>query len=161
VHRIEAPEQQTDERGRLWNFSSWSNGGYRIQDYIAADGPTGAARLVATYTPEGHMLVSSAIGGLAVKVDGAECATPCDVHRPVGTVVRVSAPASVALGDSTRADFDGWPGSGSASADWAVTLGGDPVTPCLTYHRMNRLIVGSNPADAVSWRMQPASADGF
>src|SRR4051812_43658542 len=161
IHRIEAPEQQIDDGGRLWSFSSWSNGGARVQDYAAAQGPTGAVRLVATYTPVGRLVVNSAMAGLIVKIDGAECAIPCEVRRPIGTVVRVTAPASIPTGDHSRVDFDGWPGSGSTAADWTVTLTGEPVTPYLTYHSMNRLIASSDPVDAASWRMQPASPDGF
>ncbi len=162
THKIEAPAQQTDDKGRVWNFSSWSNGGARVQDYVAAPGPSGGTmQLIATYTPVGHLVVNSAVAALTVRVDGADCATPCDVLRPVGTVVHLSAPASVPTGDNTRLDFDGWPGSGSLSADWTVTLGADPVKPYLTYHPMNRLVVASDPADGASWRMQPASSDGF
>src|ERR1051326_7543405 len=133
VHRIEAPDQQIDDNGRVWSFSSWSNGGARIQDYVAADGPTGAVQLVATYKPVGRLVVNSAMAGLVVKVDGSDCAIPCDVRRPVGTAVRVSAPGSISLGDHTRGDFDGWPGSGSLAPDWTVTLTGDPLTHSLRH----------------------------
>lgn len=162
THRIEAPEQQTDSQGRLWQFSAWSNGGSRIQSYTVPVGPAGETiRLTASYTPMGRLSVTSAVPGLVVKVDGADCATPCEVTKPVGTVVRASAPATLPLGDHSRGDFEGWPGSGSLAADWVVTLGGEPVRSHLTYRTMNRLIASSNPADGASWRMQPASPDGY
>jgi uncharacterized protein (TIGR03437 family) len=75
--------------------------------------------------------------------------------------VRVSAPASIPQGDNSRADFDGWPGSGSAALDWTTTLAADPSRPYLTYHTMNRLLTASDPPDGAAWRMQPASVDGF
>jgi uncharacterized protein (TIGR03437 family) len=162
THRFEAPERQTDREGRLWQFSAWSNGGPRAQEYTVPAGPAGETiRLTAVYTPVGLMTVTSAVSGLTIKVDGAECVTPCEIKRAVGTVVRVSAPASLPLGEATRGDFDGWPGSGSYAAEWSVTLGADPIAPHLTYRTMNRLTASANPADGASWRMQPASPDGY
>jgi uncharacterized protein (TIGR03437 family) len=163
THRLEAPAQQTDDKGRVWNFASWSNGGTRVQDYTvpASDSPGGTVRVTANYTPAGHLLVSSAVAGLTIKVDGADCVTPCELVKPVGTVVKLSAPATMPLNDNARADFDGWPGSGSLAGDWTVTLGPDPVMPNLTYHTMNRLTAAANPAAGASWRAEPASPDGF
>jgi uncharacterized protein (TIGR03437 family) len=163
VHQIEAPAQQTDAAGHIWNFVSWSNGGARAQSFTvpASDAPGGTVRLTANYAPVGHLLVSSAVAGLTIQVDGADCGTPCDLQKPVGTLVKLSAPPSVAIADNARADFDGWPGSGSLSGDWTVTLGAEPVMPTLTYHRMNRLTAASNPAGGASWRIEPASPDGF
>jgi uncharacterized protein (TIGR03437 family) len=162
THRFEAPEQQTDREGRLWQFSAWSNGGARAQEYQVPVGAAGETiRLTAVYTPLARMTVTSAVSGLTINVDGAECVTPCEVKRVVGTVVRVSAPATLRLGEATRGDFDGWPGSGSYAPEWSVTLGADPITEHLTYRTMNRLIASANPADGASWRMQPASPDGY
>jgi uncharacterized protein (TIGR03437 family) len=163
VHHIEAPAQYSDDKGRTWNFTSWSNGAGRIQDFTVPPSavPGSTVRLTATYTAVGRLVVSSAVAGLTVKIDGSDCATPCDVQKPVGTIVHVSAPLSVPLGDNSRGDFDGWPGSGSLAADWTITLAADPATPSLTYHTMNRLTAAADPADGASWRMQPASTDGY
>jgi uncharacterized protein (TIGR03437 family) len=162
THQIEAPQQQTDAQGRLWQFSSWSNGGGRAQSYTVPVGQMGETiRLTAVYTPLAQMTVTSAVSGLTIQVDGADCATPCEVQKAVGTVVRVSAPGSLALGENSRSDFEGWPGSGSLSPEWAVTLAHDPLSPHLTYRTLNRLVAAANPAEGASWRMQPASPDGF
>jgi uncharacterized protein (TIGR03437 family) len=162
THRIEAPAQQTDSQGRVWQFSSWSNGGDRVQQYVVPAGDQGATvRLTATYAPMGHVTVTSAVAGLVVKIDGAECATPCDVVRPVGATLRLAAPASLPLGDGSRADFDGWPGSGSFAPEWSPTLTANPVALRLTYHTMNRLQTSSDPAGEVAWRFDPASPDGY
>ncbi len=161
THQIEAPAQQTDSKGRVWAFNSWSNGGARAQSYTV---PALAAiqALVATYTPMAHLTISSPISGLAVQVDGATCSMPCDVVRPLGATVQLGAPASLAAGDpNSRYDFDGWPGSGSFAPNWSLTLGSDPVSLNLTYHLMNRLITSSAPPDGASWQVQPSSPDGF
>jgi uncharacterized protein (TIGR03437 family) len=162
THRLEAPEQQTDAGGRLWQFSAWSNGGARVQDYVVPVGQmSDTVRVTAVYTPVAKLTVESAVAGLTVKVDGADCATPCEVKRPVGSVVKVWAPASLPAGEQSRADFDGWPGSASTASEWSLTLGADPVSEYLTYRTMNRLTVAADPADGATWRMQPGSPDGF
>jgi len=162
IHRLEAPAQQTDSQGRVWKFSSWSNGGAAAQDYtvppIAGDN---GVRLNATYTPVGHLIVTSSLPTLTVQVDGTDCPTPCDVQRPVGTPVRVTTAASIPLADGIRADFQGWPGSGSTSGDWSVTLGADPITLNAGYRVMNRLANYATPPEGATWSMSPASNDGY
>ncbi len=159
-HHLEAPAQQTDAAGRVWQFSSWSNGGKATQDFIVpVDSEANGLRLMATYTPLTKLAVNSSLAGLSVKLDGVACTTPCETLRDVGTQVRVSAPASVSQGDGMRADFDGWPGT--AAGDLVVTLGDSAVTLNANYHLLNRLSAASDPVDAVVWTVLPASPDGF
>jgi uncharacterized protein (TIGR03437 family) len=84
---------------------------------------------------------------------------------PVGTQVRVSAPASVPLGAGTRADLSGWSSSvGSvpaAAGDWVGTLSGTPVALCANYYSMNLLSTAAIPAGSASWSVQPGSPDGY
>jgi uncharacterized protein (TIGR03437 family) len=158
-HHLEAPAQQTDAQGRVWQFSSWSNGGAAIQDIVVApDVATNGMRLTATYTPLTKLTVNSSLPGLSVLLDGVACTTPCQTQRSPGTQVRVSAPASVPQGDGSRADFDGWPGT---AGDLVVTLADTPVTVNATYHQLNRLTTASDPVNAAVWTVLPASADGF
>jgi Divergent InlB B-repeat domain len=159
THHLEAPATQMDAQGRVWEFSSWSNGGAAGQDLnVTPEIAKLGIRLIATYTPVGHLTVNSTIPGLTVQVDGSSCATPCDVQRAVGTQVRVSAPASIPQSDGVRADFAGWPGGGS---EWTGTLTGDPVTLTASYRMMNRLAASATPPDGATWSLQPASSDGF
>jgi uncharacterized protein (TIGR03437 family) len=163
THSLQAPAQQTDSQGRIWAFASWSNGGPAAQSFTVPAGASGTSvRLAATYTPVGHLTVNSSIAGPTVKVDGASCTTPCDIQRPVGTQVRVSAPASVPLGTGTRADLSGWTGSVPAPAgDWVGTLGGDLVAISANYQTMNCLSTAASPAGSASWSVQPGSPDGY
>jgi uncharacterized protein (TIGR03437 family) len=161
THRLEAPAQLTDSKGRVWAFSSWSDGGTRVHDYTMPSVSPAGGVVVATYTQMAHMTISSPMNGLTVKVDGNDCGMPCDLVRPVGAAVKLSAPASLAGNDTWRYDFDGWPGSGSFASDWAPTLGQDPLSLNLTYHLMNRLTTAATPSDGASWSLQPYSADGF
>jgi uncharacterized protein (TIGR03437 family) len=158
-HHLEAPAQQTDAQGRVWKFSSWSNGGTATQDIIVPpDAETNGMRLTVTYTQLTKVTVNSSLPGLSVQVDGVACTTPCETLRDPGTQVRVSAPASVALGDGARADFDGWPGT---AGDLVVTVGDAAITLTANYHRLYRLSMASDPVNAAVWTVLPASADGF
>ena len=158
-HHLEAPDRQTDAQGRVWQFSSWSNGGTATQDMVVpADAEANGLRLTATYTPLTKLTVGSSLAGLSVTLDGLACPTPCETLRAPGTQVRVSAPASVSQGDGTRADFDGWPGT---AGDLVVTLGDSAVTWNANYHLLNRLSASSDPANGAVWTVLPASADGF
>ena len=158
-HHLEAPAQQTDAQGRVWQFSSWSNGGAATQDIIVPpEAEANGAKYTATYTPLTKLTVNSSLTGLSVQLDGVACPTPCQVLRNPGTKVRVSAPASVPQGDGVRADFDGWPGT---AGDLVVTLGDTAVTATANYHLLNRLSMASDPVNGAVWTVLPASADGF
>lgn len=162
THQLEAPAQQTDGQGRIWKFASWSNGAPAVQSFtVPASGGDVGVRLNATYSAVGHLTVSSLLPGLTVQVDGQDCITPCDVQRPVGSTVRVSVPASIPMGDGARADFMGWPGSGTTAADWAGTLNGDAVELVASYRMMNHLAASATPSDGASWNVSPSSPDGY
>jgi uncharacterized protein (TIGR03437 family) len=162
THHVQAPAKQTDSQGRTWTFSSWSNGGAESQDItVPAEAvDQGGMRFTATYSALGRMVINSSMG-VSVKVDGTDCATPCTVERPAGTAVQVSAPASVAMSEGARADFMGWPGSGTTKADWTYTLNADPLNLNLDFHVMNRLVAAADPPEGASWRIQPSSPDGY
>jgi uncharacterized protein (TIGR03437 family) len=162
THTIAAPVQQTDPQGRTWLFTGWSNGGPPSQTFTVPNDPASLAKgivLIATYQPMGRLTVSSSLPGIAVQVDGSPCNTPCDIQRPQGTQVKVSAAASVPLAPGSRADFLGW--SDGAAGDHTVTLGANPVSLMVSYHVMNLLTTASMPPNGATWQLQPASPDGF
>jgi uncharacterized protein (TIGR03437 family) len=163
THSLQAPAQQTDAQNRIWAFASWSNGGTAAQSFtVPASSATIGVRLVATYNPVGHLTVTSSLAGLTMTVNGTTCSVPCDLQFPVGTQVRVSAPASVALGGGTRADLSGWSGSVSAAAgDWVGTVSGTPVVVTANYQTMNLLSTAAVPAGSALWSVQPVSPDGY
>jgi uncharacterized protein (TIGR03437 family) len=160
THHLEAPAQQTDAQGRIWQFTAWSNVNSAVQDYtVPLDADTaGGARLTATYRQLARLSVDSSMTALSVNVDGAPCVTPCDVVREIGATVRLSVPASIPQGNGSRADFDGWPGG---VPEYAITLAADPQRVTAGYHQMNRFTAASDPPNGASWSVQPASADGF
>ena len=160
THKVEAPAQQTDAQGRVWKFASWSNGGAAAQQIqVPADADvTGGMQLTASYTQMGKLTVTSPLSSLSVKVDGADCATPCEVLGSLGQKVRISAPASIPQNDNSRLDFNGFPGGGS---EYTVTLGENLQTVAATYRTMNRFVAASDPPNGATWRIDPASGDGF
>ncbi len=163
THHLQAPAQQTDSQNRVWTFSSWSNGGAATQDItVLPVAVQNGIHLNATYSPMGHLIVTTTLANLTVQVDGQACTTPCDVVRPIGTTVHVTAPASIPVSDGVRMDFLGWPGSGSAAPDWSAALTtGDPVSLVASYHTLNRLAASSAPPNGGTWTMSPSSPDGF
>lgn len=160
THRVAALAEQTDAQGRTWRFREWSNGGPAEQDVvIAEEHTTEGVRMTAVYEPLGRLDIRGSVSGLAVEVDGRECATPCRVERPLGAEVRVRAPASTAVTENSRMDFEGWNDGGPAER--TITLGADAVTLTASYRRLNRLDVAAEPAGSVRWRLEPESPDGF
>jgi uncharacterized protein (TIGR03437 family) len=161
-HRLEAPARQIDGQGRAWEFAAWTQGGAAAQDFLVpADAADLGLRLTATYKPVGRLTIASSLPGLAVRLDGAACTTPCDVQKPVGTEVRLAAPLSVPLGEASRADFAGWSGAAGQPAEWTVKLGADPVSLSADYRTMNLLAASADPPEGAAWQMDPASADGY
>lgn len=162
THHLEAPARQIDGQGRAWEFAAWTQGGAAAQDLLVpADAAELGLRLTATYKAVGRLTITSSLPGLSVSLDGAACATPCDVQKPVGTEVRLAAPASVPLGAASRADFAGWSGAAGQPAEWTVKLSADPVSLSADYRTMNLLAASADPSDGGAWQMDPASGDGY
>ncbi|MGA3242564.1 MAG: hypothetical protein ABSG03_40495 [Bryobacteraceae bacterium] len=163
THTVSAPAQQTDSTGHVWGFSAWSNGGAAAQSLtVPAYSVGGGIRMVATYTPVGHLIVNSTLAGVSVTVNGSACATPCNVTQPVGTQIDVAAPASVPQGTVSRQQLSGWTGGSTGGpTDLIVTLSANPITVYANYYLMNYLALSSSPANSAAWTAQPASPDGF
>ena len=166
THHVVAPATQTDAQGNSWAFTSWDDGvttPARDVTPTAAQQTSQGIRLMANYTAQARLNVTSTIAGLSVSVDGTPCTTPCSVVRNVGAQVRVSAPASVSVADGTRQDLLGWSVSGAAPSpgDWTGTLAAGLTSINAAYHVMNRLTTSANPPDGAAWNVLPLSSDGF
>jgi uncharacterized protein (TIGR03437 family) len=161
-HRLEAPLQQTSSDGRIWKFAAWSTGAAAAHEYTVPAGTVpGGSRVTATYTPLAAFNVSSTLAGVTIQVDGEDCVVPCQVLRAPGETIRVAAPGGMSLGDGARADFTGWPGSGSTARDGSYTLAAGTQRITLEYRLMNRLVTAASPPEGVSWRFDPVSPDGY
>ena len=158
THLVTAPLSQTDAAGTPWVFRNWSNGAANAQSVAVSDSQIDTGiRLTATYDPRSRILLSSTPAGLVLSVDGADCHTPCEVDRGVGSTVHLSAPPSIPTNDGTRLDFSGWEGTGSAT----LTAPAGIMRITAHYGTSYRLALSTQPANGGSWKISPASADGF
>lgn len=157
-HTITAPLHQTDSAGNPWAFREWSTGPAATQTIQVTEAQAGIGiRLTATYDPLSRTRVESAPSGLLLAVDGADCRTPCDLERVVGTLVQISAPGSIGVSDGVRLDFGSWEGADGGS--FRATAGYRKVTA--HYQWSYLLSLSTTPQHAGSWRLAPSSADGF
>ena len=160
-HMISATDQ-TDENNLSYRFRGWGQGG--IAPYPIAIGKEELAqriiRLQALFDRLGLVTVESLPPGIRMKVGGGECATPCQVHKPLGTAVAIQAPLTHATPVGTRLDFKEWPDE-QAPASRTVTAALEPRVLTAGYKSMNPLnATVSDPAGA-SLRFVPESADGY
>ena len=89
-----------------------------------------------------RLVVQSSPTGLTVQVDGANCVTPCNVDRPSGTTVHVTAPTQIPMGQGTRLDFGSW--SDGGASDHTVTVSQNSVTLTASYRSFYQLSASSN-----------------
>ena len=159
--QVSAPLEQTDARGRRYIFKGWSNGGDATQELTVPDQANGLAfGIVAEYELLSQLTIKSNPVGAPVNVDGNTCATPCTIDRREGTVVTVSAPATVALSDVHRFEFVSW--SDGADAEHPFTLtGGETQSLTANFRTAYRLQVAQDPEGAASITTEPASTDGY
>ncbi len=157
-HSVSAPALQVDAAGAPWVFRSWSSGGANpLAIRVTETQVDSGIRLTAAYDPLSRLRVDSIPSGLVLSVAGADCRTPCEVERPVGDTVELSAPAAISAGDGVRLDLLGWEGTGSTAV--MMTAGYHKITA--RYGTSYRLTASSDPADAATWRFSPPTADGF
>ncbi len=156
-HTVAAPAENTDARGRKYIFKGWSNNGAATQT-ITLDSQDGI-RITAEYEILDRVTVTGSAPGLKVQVDGADCLLPCVLDRAASAQARITAPASISLGDGARMDFTGW--SDGAPADRTVSFEADTRNIALSYRTMFQMKVVADPADGAVIKVSPASADGF
>jgi uncharacterized protein (TIGR03437 family) len=165
-HTVSATTPQTDAQGSLWVFQSWDDGTTAPVRNLTV--PVGADvnnnfRMTALYTQQAKLTVNSTVSGQVVTVNGSPCTTPCSSTFAVGAQVRLTAPASIPVSSTSRQDFVGWAtGIGApVPGDWVGSLSSATTSITATYRQMNQLSTSSTPAKGGTWRLTPASADGY
>jgi len=168
-HTFSAPATLTDAQGHIWSFAGWSNNGPESQTMVVPSSavPNGI-RMVATYSPVGHLTVTNALAGASLVVNGAPCASPCDIYPAVGAQVDVATTLSVPVAPGQRQDFLSWTVNGAGTTtstapngDLLVTLGQSAATASANYHLMNYLGALANPQAGATFSFQPSSPDNF
>ncbi len=160
THQVSAPAQQTGGDTRTYVFQGWSNGGAAAQAVtVDQNAVNSGLTLTANYQVQGRLVVQSVPPGLSLMVDGQSCQTPCQADHASGVLAPVIAPASIALSAGSRLDFNGWSDGGAASH--SVTLSTGITTIIASYRQKYLLSVTSNPANAATFVVSPASVDSF
>ena len=160
THNVSAATTTTDSKGRKYSFKSWTNSGPAAQqitvDQAAVDN---GFRMTASYDVLSRVVVQTSPPGLMVQVDGNACQSPCTVDRPNGSQVRLTAPSSVPINDSSRMDFTSW--SDSSAADRVLTINTDWQTVTANYQTMYRLSAASSPTNGAALQFSPVAPDMF
>jgi len=162
-HKISAPLEQVDAKGRRFRFVGWSNDGPADQDITVAEDPMvpGGFRLIARYEQLGQLTLHSEPSSLTFDVDGTECRTPCTLDRPEGTEVAINALPDVAMSPDTKAVFEGWTdGTAEPARAFKFTTGASTFTA--RYRYLHKLTSISDPEDGTNWVLDPEpEGDGY
>ena len=160
THQVSAAATQTGADGRKYTFKSWSNGGNATQTYtVDQTAVTSGYRMTAVYSALSRLVVQSSPPGLNVQVDGASCATPCNIDRETGSTVHVTAPTQLPMGTGSRLDFASW--SDGGASDHTVTISQDFATVTASYNTSYQLSASSNPGNGSAFKISPSSSDMF
>jgi uncharacterized protein (TIGR03437 family) len=157
-----APAEQTDAQGRKYLFTGWTHGGEATQSMEMTDevAQRGQQTFVAQYEKLDRIILESNPTGLALQVNGANCATPCLLDGRRGTSVAISTPAGSPVNDRTRWDFNRWTdGTSELSREFAFRQ--DAVKIGAEYIVHHRLDVTPEPLNGCVVDMSPATEDRF
>ena len=139
-YSVAAPAEQTDIRGRKYLFKGWSNDGPASQQIVPETSQiVSGIRMTAIFEPVPQAVLQSSIPGMKISVDGAACAAPCRLDRPVGTVLNVAVPNVIPISETSRYEFAGW--SDGAAAERTLTITKDTDTLRANYRIANRLLM--------------------
>jgi uncharacterized protein (TIGR03437 family) len=158
VHQVNAESPQTDAKGHVWSFSTWSDGG--AQGHAITAPASGGLVLSANYGEFPQVTLNSSPPGLTFMVDGNACNTPCVFNKQSGSTSTVVAPASVPFNTGSRYDFQSWSDGGSATTR-TVTFGQTSLTLTANYQTSYQLTTASLPAAAATFQLNPTSTDGY
>jgi uncharacterized protein (TIGR03437 family) len=160
THTVAAAATQTDSKGRKYTFQSWSNAGASSQTVtVDQSAVSNGLLLTATYSVLSRVVVQSSPTGMTVQVDGTSCQTPCNVDRPTGAQIRVTAQTQVGMGPSARLDFASWSDGGASDHTFAVN--GDYSVITANYLNSYQLSAISDPGNGVTFQFSPSSSDLF
>ena len=119
THTLGAQLSQVDLQGRLWAFSSWSDGGAITHPYTV---PSASSRvLTATFAPGGRVTLSTTPAGLNLIVDGIAAGPPYNLVWGAGVPHNVSAPAQQVDLNGKAWAFQSWSNGGPATQTITLT----------------------------------------
>src|SRR5579872_35637 len=159
THTIGASDQ-TGSNGRAYSFKTWSNAGPPTQSVtVDSSAVDNGMRLTASFDILSRLTLQSTPPGMTVQVDGTSCTTPCNIDRPNGSQVHVTAKTSIPVDDNSRLDLVSW--SDGGPSDHVYTMNADTQTLTVNYQTMYRLSASGNPANGASFNFTPFAGDSF
>ena len=159
-HRISAPLEQRDAKGRLWQFKGWSNGGEPEQTVVVpAEASEKGLWLVAEYELLGQLVVKSEPGSLPFKVDGQECSTPCVLDRAAGSQVSITPVVEQEVSPETKIEMTGWENGSAGDRAYTFSQAADTLTA--RYQYMHKITLMSDPEGGADWSLEPAAGPGW
>ena len=165
-HQVAAAQTQVSKQGRSYAFRGWDDGAPAVRDIVVQAGviPEGLQtavgyRYTANYELLGRVIVQTSPAGLPLVVDGQSCTAPCTLDKAAGSQVALTAPSWAPWIDGARWNFLAWSDSGALAHN--ITFTKDVQTVTAVYLPAYRLTTSSDPAGGATFRLNPASADGF
>ena len=119
THSLGAPPWQSDLQGRLWAFSSWSDGGSITHAYTMPS--TSSVTLTATFVPGGRVTFFTNPAGLNLIVDGLAVGPPYNLVWGAGVPHTISAPAQQVDLYGNGWAFQSWSNGGPATQTVTLT----------------------------------------
>lgn len=159
THTLVAESPQTDASGRIWQFANWSDNGAASHTITA---PTSSISyyVTATYTELQQVTINSSPSGLNFTIDGNACTTPCVVNKAAGSTSQVVAPSSVPFSGGSQYSFLSW-SDGNTSPSRTITYSQNTLTLTANYQTSYQITAVSNPANAATFTISPASPSGY
>lgn len=157
IHQLSAETPQM-ETNRMYQFTAWSDQG------APAHAITVPAALnfsvTANYSELAQITINSSPPGLNFTVDGSGCTTPCVLNKASGSTSQVTIPATIPAGTGSQFGFTGW-SDGSSATVRTLTYGQSTLTLTAAYRTSFQLTTATNPANAGTFNLSPASSSGF
>ena len=123
THQLGSTPDQIDGQGKLWVFSSWSDGGDINHAYVAPNA-IGAVTLTATYVPGQRVSFYTNPPGLSLTIDGRSNWLSNNFNWAVNSQHMVSAPQTQNDANGNPYTFTSWSQGGAASQ--TITTTQDP-----------------------------------
>ena len=124
THQLGSTADQIDGQGKLWVFSSWSDGGDINHAYVEPNAP-GAVTVTANYVPGQRVSFFTNPPGLALTIDGRSNWLSNNFNWAVNSQHTVSAPATQNDANGNPYTFTSWSQGGAASQ--TITTTQDPA----------------------------------
>jgi uncharacterized protein (TIGR03437 family) len=156
---LSAESPQTDANGRVWTFTSWSDGGAQTHTITIPAGLSNYA-VTASYSELDQVTVASSPSALNFTIDGNACVTPCSVSKAGGSTSQIVAPATVPAGPGSEFSFVSW-SDGLTTPARTVNFSQNSLALTANYQMEFLLTTVSDPAGGGSFTLAPPSTSGY